>query len=212
MARSLDSKCKKCRRAGEKLFLKGDRCSSPKCAMIRKPYPPGAHGKNIRRRGGVSEYGRQLAMKQKIKRIYGVMERQFRKHFDEVRHKTGVIGNLLIARLEMRLDNVIYRMGFASSRSLARQLVRHGAFLVNGKKVDIPSYEVRVGDALSVSESKKNNKYFSSQIAIIKNKKDFPSWIQFDSSKIEGKIVSIPTPEEAGGDIDPQLVVEYYSR
>ncbi len=213
MARDLDSKCKKCRRAGEKLFLKGDRCSSPKCAMIRKPYPPGAHGKNIRKGArGASEYGKQLAMKQKIKRIYGIMERQFRKHFDEVRRKTGVTGDLLIAKLEMRFDNVVYRMGFASSRNLARQLVRHGAFLVNGKKVDIPSYEVKVGDVITVSESKKNNNYFGSQITIVKNKKDFPSWIQFDSSKIEGKIISIPNPEEAGGNIDPQLVVEYYSR
>jgi len=210
MARTLDSKCKKCRRAGEKLFLKGDRCDSPKCAMVRKPYPPGAHGKNIPR--GQSEYGKQLAMKQRIKRIYGVMERQFRKHFDEIKHKSGVTGDLLLARLEMRLDNVVYRIGFANSRALARQLVRHGAFQVNGKKVNIPSFEVSVGDEITIADSKKVNNYFNNQISVLKNKKDFPSWIQFDSSKLAGKISAIPKPEEIGADVNPQLVVEYYSR
>jgi small subunit ribosomal protein S4 len=213
MGRNLDSKCKKCRRAMEKLFLKGERCSTPKCAMIRKPYAPGAHGKSMGKgRGGGSEYGRQLAMKQKIKRIYGVMERQFRKHFDEVKHKTGVTGDLLVARLEMRLDNVIYRMGFSNSRTSSRQVVSHGLIMVNGKKVDIPSYKVSVGDIVSISSIKKDKNYFKGQLLIIKNKKDFPSWIQFDSSKTEGKIVAAPTREEAGGNIDPQLVVEYYSR
>ncbi len=210
MGRNLDSKCKKCRRAGERLFLKGDRCASPKCAMVRKPYAPGAHGKNMAR--NISEYGRQLAMKQKIKRIYGIMERQFRKHFSEVQHKVGITGDLLITRLEMRLDNVIYRMGFASSRTLARQLVCHGAFMINGKKVDIPSYEVKVGDLVSINESKKGKNYFINQSTIVKNKKDFPSWIQFDNSKFEGKILARPSREEAGENIDPQLVVEYYSR
>lgn len=210
MARDINSKCKKCRRAGEKLFLKGDRCGSPKCAMVRKAYPPGIHGKNMKR--GVSEYGKQLAMKQKVKRIYGVMERQFRKHFDEVKHKSGATGDLLISRLEMRLDNVAYRLGFASSRALARQLVRHGALSVNGKKVDIPSFEIRVGDTVGISNSKRNNNYFKEQTAVIKNKKDFPSWIQFDNTKFEGKIIAVPGQQEAGGNIDPQLVVEYYSR
>jgi len=210
MGRDLNSKCKKCRRAGEKLFLKGDRCNTPKCAMVRKAYPPGMHGKNISQ--GKSEYGKQLAMKQKIKRIYGIMERQFRKHFEEVRHKTGVTGDLLIARLEMRLDNVVYRLGFASSRSLARQLVNHGAFRVNGKKVDIPSYEVKVGDTISLSETKKDKNYFKNQLMLLKNKKGIPSWLQFDAGKMEGKIVAVPRREEAGVNIDPQLVVEYYSR
>ncbi|MCX6765605.1 MAG: 30S ribosomal protein S4 [Candidatus Moranbacteria bacterium] len=210
MARILNSKCKMCRRAGEKLFLKGDRCNSPKCAMIRKPYPPGAHGKKKSR--GLSEYGRQLAMKQKIKRVYGIMERQFRKHFNEVKHKPGITGDLLLERLEMRLDNIVYRLGFASSRQLARQLVRHGSFLVNGKKVNIPSFKVKVGDKVEISESKKNKNYFIMQLPILKNKKDFPSWIQFDSSTLTGKISAIPKREEVGMNIDPQLVVEYYSR
>lgn len=210
MARNLDSKCKKCRRAGEKLFLKGDRCYSPKCAIIRKPYPPGMHGKRFSR--GQSEYGKQLSMKQKIKRIYGIMENQFRKHFQEVRKKKGVLGDMFLARLEMRLDNIIYRIGLSSSRSLARQLVNHGSIKVNGRKVDIPSYEVRVGDVISVSESGKLKNYFKNQLQVLKNKKNFPSWINFDSSTMEAKIKSIPKREDIDANVDAQLVVEYYSR
>lgn len=210
MARNLDSKCKKCRRAGEKLFLKGDRCYSPKCAMIRKPYPPGMHGKRFSR--GQSEYGKQLSMKQKIKRIYGIMENQFRKHFQEVRKKKGVLGDMFLARLEMRLDNIIYRIGLSSSRSLARQLVNHGSIKVNGRKVDIPSYEVKVGDVISVSESGKSKNYFKNQLQVLKNKKNFPSWINFDNSTMEAKIKSIPKREDIDANVDAQLVVEYYSR
>ena len=212
MARDLNSKCKKCRRAVEKLFLKGDRCVTPKCAMVRKSYPPGAHGKKMSRGGGVSEFGRQLAMKQKIKRIYGVMERQFRKHFEDVRKRSGVAGDLLIARLEMRLDNVAYRAGLGASRSLSRQLVKHGALKINGKKVDVPSYEVKVGDEVSISDTKKEKNYFIGQISLLKNRKDFPSWLQFDKEKVTWKISGIPKKQEAEGNIDPQLVVEYYSR
>lgn len=211
MARDLlGSKCKRCRRASEKLFLKGDRCNSPKCAMIRRPYAPGAHGKNISR--GLSEYGKQLAMKQRIKRMYGVLEKQFRNHFDEIKRKSGVTGDLLMARLEMRLDNVVKRMGFASSPSLARQLVTHGAFKVNGKRVTIPSYEVAIGDIISISELKIEKNYFKNQVPILKNKKDFPAWISFDQAKLEGKIVSMPTREDIGVRVDPQMVVEAYSR
>jgi small subunit ribosomal protein S4 len=210
MSRDLNSKCKKCRRAGEKLFLKGDRCSTPKCAIVRKAYPPGIHGKRVTR--GLSEYGKQLAMKQKMKRIYGILEKQFRKHFEEIRKKPGVAGDLLVARLEMRLDNAVYRLGWATSRSLARQLVSHGAINVNGKKVNIPSCEVKVGNSISLSSKKAENKYFKNQIQIIKNKKDFPSWIKLDAQKLEGKIVAIPAKGEAVGDIDPKLVVEFYSR
>lgn len=210
MARDLHSRCKRCRRAGEKLFLKGDRCVTPKCAMVRKPYAPGIHGKNTSRGG--SEYGKQLAMKQKMKRIYGVMEKQFRKHFDEIGRRKGVTGDLLTARLEMRLDNVVYRAGLAASRPLARQLTRHGAFRINGRKVNLPSYEVKIGDIISISELKINNKYFENQLAVVKNKKDFPSWIIFDKKKNEIKISGFPNRQEAGGNIDPQLIVEFYSR
>ncbi len=190
--------------------MKGDRCYSPKCAMVRKSYPPGMHGKSFSRAS--SEYGKQLAMKQKIKRVYGVMERQFRKHFEEVKRKKGVLGDLLLMRLETRLDNTVYRMGFASSRSLARQLVNHGAFKVNGKKVNIPSFEVKPGDVVTLSETKKEKNYFKNQLPVIKNKKDFPSWMIFDFEKMEGRITAVPSRSEIEGNIDAQMVVEYYSR
>ena len=211
MARDLlGSKCKRCRRASEKLFLKGDRCNSAKCAITRRPYAPGVHGKNISR--GLSEFGKQLAMKQRIKRMYGVLEKQFRKHYEEIENKQGVTGDLLMTRLEMRLDNVVRKMGFASSPIQARQLVTHGAFLVNGKKLTIPSAGMKVGDVVSVKQSKKDNGYFKLQIQSIANKKDFPRWIQFDQSKLEGKIISLPTREDVGIHVDPQMVVESYSR
>lgn len=211
MARSIDAKCRKCRRANEKLFLKGDRCFSPKCAMIRKAYAPGVHGKKGGGRG-LSEYGIQLAVKQRIKRIYGVLERQFRKHFEEVQNKPGVTGDLLLARLEKRLDNVVFRMGFATSRSQARQLVNHGMFRINGKKINIPSCKVKVGDVVSISPTKKEKNYFKSIEQAIKNKKSFPSWISFDNENLEGKVTAEPSKDEIGINVDAQVVVEYYSR
>ncbi|EKD59019.1 MAG: hypothetical protein ACD_56C00007G0005 [uncultured bacterium] len=211
MARDLlGSKCKRCRRAQEKLFLKGDRCNSAKCAVTRRPYAPGVHGKSISR--GLSEFGKQLAMKQRIKRMYGVLERQFRKHYEEIENKPGVTGDLLMSRLELRFDNVVRKMGFASSPIQARQLVTHGAFLVNGKKLTIPSCAMKIGDVVSIKESKKDNAYFKLQIQSMTAKKDFPSWIQFDQSKMEGKIVALPTREDVGIHVDPQMVVESYSR
>lgn len=210
MARDLSAKCKKCRRAGEKLFLKGDRCASAKCGVVRKPYAPGMHGKKAGR--GMSEYGKQLAMKQKIKRIYGVLEKQFRKHFEDVKHKEGITGNLLMIRLEMRLDNVIYRMGLASSRNAARQLVNHGLVKVNGKRLTIPSALIRVGDAVKVSDTKKEKKYFKDIASALKNRKDIPSWIALDAANFEGKILATPDVSSIGVNVDPQLVVEYYSR
>ena len=210
MARSIDAKCRKCRRAGEKLFLKGERCFTPKCAIIRRASVPGVHGKKSAR--NLSEYGTQLAAKQKIKRMYGVFERQFRNHFEEVRNKPGLTGDLLLTRLEMRLDNVVFRMGFASSRSQARQIVNHGMILVNGKKSTIPSSEIKIGQVVSIKEAKKENNYFKNIYQTIKNKSDFPAWIIFDEKKIEGKIISIPSIAEIGVNVDAQVVVEYYSR
>ena len=211
MARDLlGSKCKRCRRAGEKLFLKGDRCNSPKCAMVRKAYPPGAHGKSMSR--GLSEYGKQLAMKQRIKRMYGVLEKQFRNHYNEIKGKQGVTGDLLMARLEMRLDNVVRKMGFASSPSLARQLVTHGAFCVNGKRVTIPSFAVKIGDVVSINAIRQENAYFKNQIQVLKNKKDFPKWIAFDQAKLEGSVIALPDRDDIGVKVDPQMVVEAYSR
>lgn len=209
MARVLD-KCVLCRRAGEKLFLKGDRCLSPKCAMVRKPYAPGMHGKNVGR--GQSEFGKQLAMKQKIKRIYGVMEKQFRRHFDEVRNKPGVTGDLLIARLETRLDNVVYRLGFAPSRALARQLVTHGFFLVDGKALDIPSALVKQGSVVSIAPSKKDRTYLKNQTEQIRNRKDIPAWLELNAEKLEGKVIAAPRRENVGVNVDPQMVVEFYSK
>lgn len=210
MARDINPKCRKCRRAMEKLFLKGDRCNTPKCAVVKRAYVPGVHGKKISR--NTSEYGMQLAVKQKIKRIYGILERQFRKHFEEVKGKKGITGDLLLMRLEMRLDNVCYRFGLGSSRSQARQLVNHGLISVNGRKTTIPSFKVRVGDVISVKDNKKGKNYFKNLDAFLQNKKDFPAWLDFDAKKTEGKILSIPKRDDVGINLDAQVVVEYYSR
>ena len=210
MARDLNPKCKQCRRAKEKLFLKGDRCNTPKCGVVRKAYAPGMHGNKMGR--GLSEYGKQLEMKQRIKTIYGVMEKQFRKHFREASKRQGVTGNLLMIRLEFRLDNVVYRLGLADSRQSARQLVNHGMISVNGKKITIPSAEVKVGDVVAMNPTKKEATYFQERAKVMKNKKDAPSWIALDATKMEGKILSEPDIESIGVNADPQLVVEYYSR
>lgn len=210
MARILDAKCRLCRRAGDKLFLRGDRCFSQKCAMVRRPYAPGIHGKDGRR--GASEFGRQLAMKQKIKHIYGVLEKQFRKHFEEVRNKKGVAGDLLLIRLEKRFDNVVYRMGLASSRAQARQMITHGTFALNGKKMDIPSARVRVGDVISVRSERGEKKNIQSIREALKSKKDFPVWVEVDGKKLSGIVKADPTREDIDANVDPQIVVEYYSK
>lgn len=210
MARDTEAKCRKCRRAGEKLFIKGDRCATAKCGMIKRAYAPGVHGKKVSR--GQSEYGVQLSAKQKIKRIYGILERQFRKHFEEVSGKEGITGDLLLARLEMRLDSIVYRAGFASSRTQARQIVGHGLISVNGKKMTIPSCEVKANDVVSINAGKKEKQYFKNIDAALKNKKDFPSWIAFDASKMEAKVIGVPARDEIGINIDAQIIVEYYSR
>ena len=210
MARDIDPKCRKCRRSGEKLFLKGDRCNSPKCAMVKRAYAPGVHGKKPGRAS--SEYGLQLAAKQKLKRIYGILERQFRKHFDEIKNKKGITGDLLLARLEMRLDNIIYRAGLAASRAQARQLVNHGLIAVNGKKTTIPSYEIKVGQTAGINPNKAGKNYFKNLEQVLKNKNDFPAWIRFDVLKGAGEIVSLPNKDEIGINVDAQIIVEYYSR
>lgn len=209
MAKMTD-KCRLCRRAGEKLFLKGERCFSQKCAMVRRPTPPGAHGaKKVR---SASEFGRQLAMKQKIKRIYGVMERQFRHHFQDAQKRHGVVGNELMGRLERRLDNAVYRLGFAPSRALARQLVSHKSFLVNGRRADIPSFEVKVGDVIAVKMAKRGNVYFKNLAETIVNKKDVPAWLSLDAAALEGKVTGLPSRNDVEVNVDPQMVVEYYSK
>ena len=210
MAKNLDSKCKLCRRAGEKLFLKGDRCFGTKCAMTRRPYAPGVHGQNARRSS--SEFGRQLAMKQKIKRIYGVLERQFRNHFEDAAALSGITGDNLLSRLERRLDNVVYRLGFAASRAQARQLVGHKMFEVNGKRQNIPSAEVKVGDVIKIKITKQQKNYWKNLQEVLNNKQDVPHWLHLDAAKGEAKVIAMPVREDVGVSVDPQMVVEYYSK
>jgi len=212
MARDLTNKCKLCRRAGEKLFLKGDRCNTPKCAVARRSYPPGMHGTKSRRPQG--EFGQQLAMKQKMKRIYGVMERQFKKYFEEAKSKSGPAGDLLIQRLESRLDNVVYRSGFAPNRRQARQLVQHGHFSVNGKPTNIPSLEVSPGDLVETKKTKASKEYFKNLAEAAKERKSetFPAWLEVDTSKLSVKCKAKPSREDVAGRLDTQMIVEYYSR
>jgi len=207
MARYLDSKCRLCRREGTKLFLKGERCFSPKCPLEKKgAVAPGQHGLKMRRR--LSEYGVQLREKQKAKRTYGVLERQFRRYFKKAFKKRGVTGEALLQLLESRLDNVVYRLGFVPSRSVARQLVRHGHILVDGKKVDIPSYQVKPGQVINLNPKAMKIEVVKKSLA--EKKKEIPSWLQKKAAV--GKIIRLPTREEIGADIAEQLIVEYYSR
>ena len=208
MAKYTDSKCRLCRREGAKLFLKGERCFKPTCAFERRPVAPGQHGMARKK---ISEYGLQLREKQKCKRIYGVLEGQFRKYFEKADRMKGITGENMLSLLERRLDNVIYRMGVGSSRSQARQLVTHGHFTVNGKKVNIASYCVKVGDIIAVKENKKDNKYF----AEIKTMKvgSMPKWLEFDPESLTGKILANPTREDvADVTIKENMIVELYSK
>ncbi|HHX58710.1 MAG TPA: 30S ribosomal protein S4 [Candidatus Moranbacteria bacterium] len=211
MAKNLGSKCKLCRRAGEKLFLKGDRCATPKCALVRKAYKPGMHGPKGEGRG-LSDYGSQLKEKQKLKRSYGLSEQQFRKHLVEAQSKQGVVGDNLMSRLEMRLDNVVYRLGFASSRSQARQMVSHKAFLLNGRSLNIPSAEVKVGDEIQVKKHKADRKYFKDLQLVLKGGANIPKWLSLDPAELKGKVLSNPTREEIGLGFDLASVIEFYSR
>ncbi|HHH12531.1 MAG TPA: 30S ribosomal protein S4, partial [Candidatus Moranbacteria bacterium] len=196
--------CKKYRRFGER------RSASQNDPTVKKAYPPGMHGQS--RRIGSSEYGRQLEMKQKIKMLYGVMERQFRRHYAEAQARGGLIGLNLLQRLETRLDNVVFRAGLANTRAQARQIVNHGFILVNGRKLDIPSAEVKVGDVISVKPSKLSNGYFKAQAEVLKNKKDAPAWLLVDDKKWEVKITALPSREDVDSNINPQIVVEFYSK
>lgn len=207
MSRLLSPKCKQCRREGKKLFLKGDRCYGVKCAMVKRPYAPGQHGQDRKMR--VSEYCLQLREKQKVKKIYGVLEKQFRKYYDEADRMKGNTGSLLVSLLERRLDNIVYRMGFAPSRNQARQLVNHGHFLVNGKKVDIPSYMIKVGDVVSIKDTK--SACFQNLSENLKNA-SIPSWISIDEKKMEAKVNAIPSGSDVDLDVNVHLVVEYYAK
>ncbi len=206
MARYRGSKAKICRRFGENIYgsEKYDRILS------RKNYAPGVHGKSFSR--NKSEFGKQLAMKQKAKFIYGIMEKQFRKHYEDIKNRPGLTGELLLARLEQRLDNVVYRLGLANTRPQARQVVNHAMIYVNGKKMSIPSYEVKVGDEITVNPSKKENKYFKNQEQFITNKKNVPRWLMLDAKAVSGKIVALPKKEDFDANINPQIIIEFYSK
>ena len=208
MARYRGSVCRLCRREGIKLYLKGSRCETEKCAIEKRAYPPGQHGQE---RSKFSEYGVQLREKQKVKRIYGVLEKPFRNYFFAADKKKGVTGENLLQSLELRFDNVIYRMGLAPSRNAARQLVRHKHFTVNGKKMDVPSYILRQGDIITPNPSKSKKKPVNEAIANIKNK-ILPEWLAFDTDSKQGIIQGMPTREDVKLPIEEQLIVELYSR
>ena len=208
MARYTGEQCRICRREGQKLFLKGSRCYSDKCSISRRNYAPGQHGQ---KRAKLSEYGTQLREKQKTKSFYGVGEKQFSRYFEMAANSKGKTGETLLTLLESRLDNVVYRLGFASSRSQARMLVTHGAFDVNGRKVNIPSYLIKAGDVISVREIKKDN--VTIKAALESNSaRPVPTWLEKDSEKLSGKVVRLAAREDIDLPIEEHLIVELYSK
>ena len=213
----LDSKCKMCRRAGEKLFLKGERCFTPKCAISRNPGLPGMHrsskGSSKSKRGGRggSEFGKQLAEKQKVKRSYGLREKQFRKYFDAASKKHAATSDVLAQLLEARLDNVIYRLGFAGSRSQARQTAGHGHFIVNGRRVDIPSFQLKIGDVVAIRSGSASKVAFKDLKTALK-KYQPPEWLELDKDNLVGKVKRLPTLQEIDMPFKLQLITEFYSR
>ncbi|MBW1981102.1 MAG: 30S ribosomal protein S4 [Deltaproteobacteria bacterium] len=208
MARYTESVCRLCRRENLKLFLKGDRCYSDKCAFERRSYPPGQHGQG---RSKFSDYGLQLREKQKVKRMYGMLERQFRNYFHKAERQKGVTGTNLLILLERRLDNVVYRLGFANSRSQARQLVRHNHMLVNGRRVNIPSYLVKVGDIVEVKEKSRAMVPIVEAMEAVA-RRGVPQWLELDKDTFKGTVKSFPSREELTMPIQEQLIVELYSK
>jgi small subunit ribosomal protein S4 len=193
-----------------KLFLKGERCFGPKCAVERRSYAPGEHGQTRQRRK-VSEFGVQLKEKQKARAIYGVLESQFRKHFEEAERRPGITGENLLQILESRLDNVVYRLGFAESRKQARQLVRHGHFTLNGRKTDIPSAQVKPGSVVAVHPTSRDNEYFK-VIGETLSRKSVPAWLELDAGLLSGRVATLPSRQEIDSGINEALIVEFYSR
>ncbi len=208
MGRYRGSVCRLCRREGLKLFLKGERCYTDKCSVERRAYAPGQHGQSRRK---PSEYGIQLREKQKARRIYGVMEKQFRNYFKKAERKKGVTGEILLQILESRLDNIVYRLGFASSRNEARQLIKHGHFRVNGNKVDIPSYLVEAGDEISVREKSRSTPRFK-ELWEIAEQRTLPDWLQLDVDNWKGRVIRLPSREEIDVPVSEHLIIEMYSR
>jgi small subunit ribosomal protein S4 len=209
MARYIGPVCRLCRREGMKLFLKGERCYSEKCAIEKRNVPPGQHGRG--RKAKLVGYGVQLREKQKVKRTYGVLENQFRRYFESADRQKGITGDLLLQMLERRMDNVIYRLGFATSRAQARQLVRHGHFTVNGRKVDIPSYQVRQGDVVAVKGASGQNVTIVHAMEEVKGR-GIPEWLSFDAGSLSGRVASLPTRQQINLPFQEQLIVELYSK
>jgi small subunit ribosomal protein S4 len=209
VARNTDPKCRQCRREGEKLFLKGEKCFTDKCAIERRSYAPGQHGQRSGAR--LSDYGKQLREKQKMRRAYGVLERQFRSYYFEADRRKGITGENLLQILESRLDNVAYRMGFGASRAEARQIVRHNGILVNGKRVNIPSYLVRPGDVVEVAECAKNQLRIKAAVEAAEAR-GFPEWISVDTKALKGTFKALPARSELPATINEHLVIELYSK
>lgn len=207
MAKYNDALCKLCRREGTKLYLKGEKCFSPKCIFEKRPYPPGMNSNT--RRAKASDYSIRLREKQKARRIYGIMEKQFKGYFNMASKERGLTGENLLIFLERRLDNVVYRMGFASSRREARQLVTHGHFKVNGRKVNIPSYLVKVGDVIEAQDKSKETVPIQRSIGY---EKAAPAWVEVDLDNFSAKIVGLPTRQDIDANINEQMIVEFYSR
>ena len=212
MAKYRGPVCKLCRREGEKLFLKGARCFSPKCAFERRSYAPGQHGKSSQFRSRrESDYNRQLRAKQKARRIYGILERQFRRYYEVSLQRRGLTGLNLLQILESRLDNIIYRLGYASSRGQARLLVTHGHFTVNGRRTDVPSMLVSADDVVAVREGSLRRTYFK-ELGDLAEERNIPAWLDRDLKNLSGKVLRLPERSEIDGNLQEQLIVEYYSR
>jgi small subunit ribosomal protein S4 len=215
MSKNLGPVCRLCRREGEKLYLKGERCFTPKCAIDRRPFPPGQHGKTGSRGGNrsgrESDYLRQLRAKQRARRVYGVLERQFRRYYEVANQRHGITGLNLLQILETRLDNVVYRLGFAVNRAQARLLVTHGHFTVNGRRTDVPSMLLREGDTVAVREGSRGLEYFKTLAELVEGRTS-PSWVNRDTKQLFGSVQRLPERAEIDGFLNEQLIVEYYSR
>ena len=209
MARNLDAKCRQCRREGEKLFLKGEKCFTDKCAIERRSYAPGQHGQRSGQR--MSDYGKQLREKQKIRKIYGLLERQFRKTYGEASRSRGITGERLLQLLETRLDSIAYRMGFGASRTESRQLVRHNGVLVNGKRVNIPSYQVRPGDVIEVTDKAKSQLRVKAAAEAAEGR-GIPEWLEVDAKALKGTFKALPARTDLPSSINESLVIELYSK
>jgi small subunit ribosomal protein S4 len=208
VARYREASCRICRREGEKLFLKGDRCYSEKCAVERRKYPPGQHGQGYRK---LSDYGVQLREKQKVRKIYGLLERQFRRYFYEAERRKGITGEILLQLVESRLDNIVYRMGFAPNRRRARQLISHGHIVVTGKEINLPSYQVKEGDSVGVKDSSRDMPEIIDSLSKVEYR-GIPAWVEVDSVNYTGKVLRIPARDEIQLPIQEQLIVELYSK